>query len=68
MFVQFGGKYSDAFEYVKMVDAEKIEDGKIEVIGPEIDDIKEGGATPLGVVVEVSGRKMQKDSKEQYTS
>ena len=61
MFAQFGGKYSDAFEYVKMVKGEKIEDGKIEVIGPEIDDIKEGGAAPLGVVVEVSGRKMQKD-------
>ncbi|MBU1853328.1 MAG: CO dehydrogenase/CO-methylating acetyl-CoA synthase complex subunit beta [Candidatus Omnitrophica bacterium] len=61
MFAQFGGKYSDAFEYVKMVDAEKIEDGKIEVVGPEIDDIKEGGAVPLGIVVEVAGRKMQKD-------
>ena len=61
MYAQFGGKYSDAFEYVKMVDAGKIEDGKIEVIGPEIDEIKEGGAVPLGVVVQVAGRKMQKD-------
>ena len=61
MFAQFGGKYSDAFEYVKMVDAEKIEDGKIEVIGPDIDDIKEGSAVPLGVFVEVAGRKMQRD-------
>ncbi|MBU4342715.1 MAG: CO dehydrogenase/CO-methylating acetyl-CoA synthase complex subunit beta [Candidatus Omnitrophica bacterium] len=61
MYAQFGGKYSDAFEYVKMVDADKIEDGKIEVIGPEIDEIKEGGAVPLGVVAEVAGRKMQKD-------
>ncbi|MBU1006452.1 MAG: CO dehydrogenase/CO-methylating acetyl-CoA synthase complex subunit beta [Candidatus Omnitrophica bacterium] len=61
MFAQFGGKYSDAFEYVKMTDPEKIEDGKIEVIGPEIDDIEEGSATPLGIVAEVAGRKMQKD-------
>ncbi|MFH1782353.1 MAG: acetyl-CoA decarbonylase/synthase complex subunit alpha/beta [Candidatus Omnitrophota bacterium] len=61
MFAQFGGKYSDAFEYVKMVDANTIEDGKIEVIGPELDEIKEGGASPLGVLVEVAGRKMQKD-------
>jgi len=61
MFAQFGGKYSDAFEYVKMVAAEKIEDGKIEVIGPDIDEIKEGSAAPLGVFVEVAGRKMQKD-------
>ncbi|MFC1666620.1 acetyl-CoA decarbonylase/synthase complex subunit alpha/beta [Candidatus Omnitrophota bacterium] len=61
MFAQFGGKYSTAFEYVKMVGADKIEDGKIEVIGPEVDDIKEGDAAPLGIVAEVAGRKMQKD-------
>jgi acetyl-CoA synthase len=61
MFAQFGGKYSDAFEYVRMVAPEKIEDGKIEVVGPEIDEIKEGGAAPLGILVEVAGRKMQKD-------
>ncbi len=61
MFAQFGGKYSDAFEYVKMAPPDKIEDGKIEVIGPELDKIEEGGAAPLGIVVEVAGRKMQKD-------
>ncbi|MFC1621660.1 acetyl-CoA decarbonylase/synthase complex subunit alpha/beta, partial [Candidatus Omnitrophota bacterium] len=61
MYAQFGGKYSDAFEYVKMADADKVEDGKIEVVGLEVDDIKEGKAIPLGIVVEVAGRKMQKD-------
>ncbi|MBU1061858.1 MAG: CO dehydrogenase/CO-methylating acetyl-CoA synthase complex subunit beta, partial [Candidatus Omnitrophica bacterium] len=61
MFAQFGGKYSDAFEYVKMAGPGKIEDGKIEVIGPGIDDVEEGGAMPLGILVEVAGRKMQKD-------
>jgi len=61
MYAQFGGKYSDAFEYVKMADADKIEDGKIEVIGPELDKIEEGGVAPMGIVVEVAGRKMQKD-------
>jgi acetyl-CoA synthase len=61
MYAQFGGKYSDAFEYVKMVAPEKIEDGKIEVLGSELDKIEEGGAAPLGIYVEVAGRKMQKD-------
>ncbi len=61
MFAQFGGKYSDAFEYVTMRQPEKVEDGKIEVVGPDIDEIKEGGAVPLGIFVEVAGRKMQKD-------
>ena len=61
MYAQFGGKYSDAFEYVKMVAPDGIEDGKIEVIGTELDKIAEGGAVPLGIFVEVAGRKMQKD-------
>ena len=59
--VQFGGKFSKAFEYVKGVDANNIEDGKIEIIGPEIDDMKEGAAYPLGIYVEAAGRKMEKD-------
>jgi len=61
MYAQFGGKYSDAFEYVKAVDAVKIEDGKIEVVGSELEEIEEGKSAPLGIVVEVAGRKMQKD-------
>jgi acetyl-CoA synthase len=61
MYVQFGGKYTDAFELLRMKPMEEIEDGKIEVIGPEIDDMKEGDAYPLGIVVEVAGREFQED-------
>src|SRR5512136_2886508 len=32
MRVEFGGKYSRAFEYLRMVDMDQVEDGKIEVI------------------------------------
>jgi acetyl-CoA synthase len=60
-YVQFGGKFSKAFEYVKGVDADAIEDGKIEVVGPEINEMKEGNAYPLGIYVEAAGRKMEKD-------
>ena len=61
MFVQFGGKYTDAFELLKMKPIDKVEDGKIEIIGPEVDEMKEGGAFPLGIVVEVAGREFQED-------
>jgi acetyl-CoA synthase len=61
MFVQFGGKYTNGFELLQMKPMEEIEDGKIEVIGPEVDEMKEGGAYPLGIVVEVAGREFQKD-------
>ena len=61
MHVQFGSKYTDAFELLKMKPMEQVEDGKIEVIGPEVDDMKEGEAYPLGICVEVAGRNFQED-------
>jgi len=61
MFVQFGGKYSTAFEYLKMKKMNEIEDDKIEVVGKEIDAMKEGSSEPLGILVEVAGRKMNQD-------
>jgi acetyl-CoA synthase len=61
MHVQFGGKYTDAFELLRMKPMDQVEDGKIEVIGPEIDKMKEGEAYPLGIVVEVAGREFQED-------
>ncbi len=61
MHVQFGGKYTDAFELLRMRPLEEVEDGKIEVIGPEIDQMKEGQAYPLGITVEVAGRDFQED-------
>ncbi len=61
MFVQFGGKYSAAFEYLKMKKSDEIMDGKIEVVGPEIESMKEGQSYPFGIVIEVAGRKMSSD-------
>jgi acetyl-CoA synthase len=61
MYVQFGGKYSKAFEYLKMKDLNEVTDGSITVVGPEIDDVPEGSSLPLAIVVEVAGRKMVSD-------
>jgi acetyl-CoA synthase len=61
MFAQFGGQKSPAFEYLRMREMDDIENGKIEVIGPEIDKMEEGAAYPLGILIEVAGRKMQSD-------
>ncbi len=61
LYVEFGGKYSPAFELLKVKPMEEVEDGKIEVIGPDIDQAEEGGAMPLGVVVEVAGRSLKED-------
>jgi acetyl-CoA synthase len=61
MRVEFGGKNSRAFEYLQMVDLDKVEDGKIELVGPSFDDVPAQGAVDLGILVQVAGRKMEKD-------
>lgn len=61
MYCEFGGNRTPAFEWVKTADIADVEDGKVEVIGPDIDSVEAGGKLPLGIVVEVAGRKMQPD-------
>ncbi len=58
---EFGGNKTTAFEFVTSVDLESINDGEIEIIGPDIDTVEEGTALPLAIWVEVAGRKMQPD-------
>ena len=58
---EFGGNKTLAFEFVTSVDVDAINDGEIEIIGPDIDTIEPGGRLPLGIWVEVAGRKMQPD-------
>ena len=61
MRIEFGGKNSRAFEYLRMTDLDEVEDGNIELIGPGFDDIEDGGYLNIGILVEVAGRKMEKD-------
>jgi acetyl-CoA synthase len=61
MHVQFGGKYTDSFELLRGRPMSEVEDGKIILIGPDIDQVEEGGALPLGVIVEVAGRRFKED-------
>jgi acetyl-CoA synthase len=60
-YLEFGGNISEAVEYLHMAESSEVEDGKIEVFGPEVDDVKEGDSLPLGIEVLVYGRKMQSD-------
>ncbi len=61
LFTQMGGGKTQATELVKMADMNEIEDGKVNVVGPDIGDIKEGDVLPLGIYVQVAGREMQTD-------
>jgi len=59
--VEFGGNKSTGFEFATSVEMDQINDGDIEIIGPDIDTVEAGTALPLAIWVEVAGRKMQAD-------
>jgi acetyl-CoA synthase len=58
---EFGGQRTPAFEWLRMRELDEVEDGKVEIEGPDVDSVETGGKLPLGIVVEVAGRKMQVD-------
>jgi len=61
MHCEMGGQRTPAFEWLTSLPIDRVEDGKVEVFGPDIDTVQEGGKMPLGLIVEVAGRKMQAD-------
>ncbi|MFH0942378.1 MAG: acetyl-CoA decarbonylase/synthase complex subunit alpha/beta [Chloroflexota bacterium] len=60
-FVEAGGQRTPMVEWVTSKRMDEVEDGKIEVIGPEIADCKPESAVPLAIAVEVAGREMEAD-------
>ncbi len=61
MHCEFGGQRTPAFEWLRMREISDVEDGNVEVQGPDVDSLEAGGRLPLGIIVEVAGRKMQPD-------
>jgi len=61
LFVEIGGGKTQCTELCKMAEMDEIEDGKVDLIGPDIKDIKKGDTLPLGIYVQVAGRQMQTD-------
>ncbi len=61
LYAQCGGGKTQCTELVKMADMNKIEDGKVEIVGPDITDLKEGDTFPLGIFVQIAGREFQDD-------
>ena len=55
------GSRKDCFELVSTRDAAEIEDHKIEVVGPEMDEFPAGTKISLSYTVEVAGKNMQPD-------
>ena len=61
MQVEVDGSRVDCFELVQTKEAADVEDHKIEVIGPEIDEIPVGSKISMSYTVKVAGKAMQTD-------
>lgn len=69
-YMEFGGpKVAHKFELVTLKKPEEIENGKVEIIGPDISDLqpydeqKGGGSYPIAVLVDVAGSELDKDAE-----
>ncbi len=61
MQVEVDGSRVDCFELVKTCEAAELEDHRITVVGPEIDEIPVGSKISLSYTVKVAGKAMQPD-------
>ena len=63
MFAEFGGNKTEAWELVIKKELTEVEDHKIEIIGPNIDEVEADGVVrlPLAVIVKIAGKAMQDD-------
>ena len=61
MQVEFDGSRVDCCELVMTKDASEIEDHKITLVGPDIDEMPVGSKQSICYVVEVAGKSMQSD-------
>ena len=61
MQVEFDGSRVDCAELVQTRSMDEVEDHKITVVGPEVDEMELGSKNPIAYVVEVAGKRMQPD-------
>ena len=61
MQIEIDGSRKDCFELVTTKDALEIEDHKITVEGPELDELEPGSKISASYVIEVGGKNMQPD-------
>ena len=66
MQVEFDGSRVDCFELVRSREASEVEDHKIELIGPDIDEMPEGSKQSIAYIVDVAGKSMQSDFEAEF--
>jgi acetyl-CoA synthase len=61
IYLECGGGRTAMCEWVTTKRMNEVEDGKVEVIGPEITEVPVNSKLPMAICVEVAGREMQDD-------
>ena len=61
MQVEFDGSRVDCAELVQTRSMDEVEDHKITVVGPDVDEMELESKNPIAYVVEVAGKRMQPD-------
>jgi acetyl-CoA decarbonylase/synthase complex subunit beta len=60
MYVELGGPDAkEKFELTRVKKQEEVEDGKVTVAGPDLKEMEQGKAYPIGILIEVAGAKLE---------
>lgn len=59
--VELGGQKVPRFELVTLKSVDEVEDGKIEIIGPDLSDVEQGTTLPIAILIDVAGEELEKD-------
>jgi acetyl-CoA decarbonylase/synthase complex subunit beta len=60
MYIELGGPdVKEKFELARVKKPKEIEDGKVTIIGPDLKDMEPDKAYPFGILIEVSGPKLE---------
>ncbi|MCL2606954.1 MAG: acetyl-CoA decarbonylase/synthase complex subunit alpha/beta [Methanomassiliicoccaceae archaeon] len=60
-YIEAGGTRSESFELLTVADEKSVEDGKVTLIGNDIDKFEKGSLIPLGILVHIYGKDVQSD-------
>ncbi|NHW89090.1 MAG: CO dehydrogenase/CO-methylating acetyl-CoA synthase complex subunit beta [Archaeoglobales archaeon] len=61
MFVELGGPKQVKFELVLALPMDQVEDMKVTLVGPDLDEMKEGESYPYGMLYYIAGSKVETD-------
>jgi len=61
IYLECGGGRTAMVEWVTSKRLSEVEDGRVEVIGPELNEVPAGSKLPMAICVEAAGREMQDD-------